>query len=416
MRRAPPRPGACAPPARATAICRCAGGPSAGDDALARLLRCASSCSFSASELGERRIRIGLLVAAVPALAAPLDVFRAQIRIALRTIAARPTRSDGRRVAAGSPALLRTVAAIAALGAPRMLRPIRALPALGLVAALADRGARGDGGRRSPPSGARSDTRRRVGDGRRGRARASAPTATAASAAAATGGACVCRGGRRWRRRAFVARLARMLVATAGPPDFDQFLGRGLGLRCDVRRWASGDGSGDACVGALPRPARPARLARRRRAPAPRCPPRRPAPQASARARDRLVSGHCRRVDHRLDGASRSSSIAASARSLGFNRKRRHGGVIARRSFRRSFRQASRVRRKASGDVGFRRQASEGDASGAATSAGTPPAQLARPRRRLGRLRPLLHAIAERAQDRGEVLARRAGQRGHRDR
>ena len=37
-------------------------------------------------------------------------------------------------------------------------------------------------------------------------------------------------------------------------------------------------------------------------------------------------------------------------------------------------------------------------------------------RRRLGRLRPLLHAIAERAQDRGEVLAGAAGQRRHRRR
>ena len=33
--------------------------------------------------------------------------------------------------------------------------------------------------------------------------------------------------------------------------------------------------------------------------------------------------------------------------------------------------------------------------------------------RRLDRLRPPLHAIAERAQDRGEVLAGRAGERGH---
>src|SRR5262249_30876519 len=64
-------------------------------------------------KLGERGVRVGLAIAAVPALAAALDVLRAQRRIAIRTIAAwRPL---------GALAALRPLPA-----APRLLRSRRA--------------------------------------------------------------------------------------------------------------------------------------------------------------------------------------------------------------------------------------------------------------------------------------------------
>src|SRR5437870_9079866 len=69
---------------------------------LSRLLAVRLELLLEGGELGERRIRIGLAVAAVPALPAPFDIFRAQRRIALRAIAARRairTVAASRRVA-----------------------------------------------------------------------------------------------------------------------------------------------------------------------------------------------------------------------------------------------------------------------------------------------------------------------------
>ena len=68
-------------------------------------------------ELGERRIRVGLAVAAVPAVAAALDVFRAQRRIAIRAFAVR-----------------------AALGALAVRRPIATLRSIEAFVARMTRG------------------------------------------------------------------------------------------------------------------------------------------------------------------------------------------------------------------------------------------------------------------------------------
>src|SRR4029077_9161653 len=82
-------------------------------------------------ELGERRIRIGLAVAALPAVAAPLDVFRAQRGVAIRPVA--PCRTLGTFAARWSLTARRTIAVFAA---PMTRGTIRARPALRLVAAV----------------------------------------------------------------------------------------------------------------------------------------------------------------------------------------------------------------------------------------------------------------------------------------
>ena len=195
---------------------------------LARLFRARLELLLERSELGERRIRIGRPVAAVPALAAPLDVFRAQVRIALRSIATRST--------VGTVAALRTIAAIGTIGAPRTVGTIRALPALitlisigttmapvaatTLATPLAFVGCRRwfdhGGRRRARTIGA--DRRRGIGGGSRERRSLRVPLWPALA------------------RSAFVAGLARMIVEAPGPPDLDHFLGCGLRCRGD-RRW-----------------------------------------------------------------------------------------------------------------------------------------------------------------------------------
>ena len=176
------------------------GAPVKCSPGLARLLGARLELLLERRELGERRIRIGRPVAAVPALAAPLDVFRAQIRIALRTIATRsrsgrsprcgrfqPLRRSprsgrsGRRARSGRSARCRRSAPSLPSGRP--WRPWRRRP-------LAAR------------SGLRRMSAMRSTTAAAGALAPSAPTAAAASeAAAASGGACVCRCGRRWRGR-----------------------------------------------------------------------------------------------------------------------------------------------------------------------------------------------------------------------
>src|SRR5262249_33045140 len=82
-------------------------------------------------ELGERRIGIGLAVATVPAVAPSFDVFRTQLRIALRPIPARGTLVPllARRPLAAS-------RRIETLGARRPRRPIEARPTLLRLGAL----------------------------------------------------------------------------------------------------------------------------------------------------------------------------------------------------------------------------------------------------------------------------------------
>src|SRR5262245_25610823 len=99
--------------------------------ASARLLGVRLELLLQRRELGERRIRVGLAVAAVPAVASPFDVFRAQRGIAIRPVAARG--------ALGTFAPRRSLAAwrtIALFAAPVTRRTIRARPALRLVAAV----------------------------------------------------------------------------------------------------------------------------------------------------------------------------------------------------------------------------------------------------------------------------------------
>src|SRR5260370_4193545 len=145
MPQASPPPSGCAPPARATAICRCAGGPTETLECrvsysenrfplfpdmrcLPRLLGVRLELLFQRRELGKRRIRIGFLVATVPAVAAPLDVLRAQRRIAIRTIAAR-------RPVGAVATVLAALLVIAALWATRPLRTLGA-PLVGTIRAL----------------------------------------------------------------------------------------------------------------------------------------------------------------------------------------------------------------------------------------------------------------------------------------
>src|SRR5260370_24623743 len=72
---------------------------------LPRLLGVRLELLFQRRELGKRRIRIGLLVAAVPALAASLDILGTQRRSAILTIPApRPVRA-GPAVAHGAATL-----------------------------------------------------------------------------------------------------------------------------------------------------------------------------------------------------------------------------------------------------------------------------------------------------------------------
>jgi hypothetical protein len=78
-----------------------------------RLLGIRLELLLERGELRERRIRIGLAVAAVPALASPLDVFRAQIRIALRTVA--PRGAVGTIAARGAAAAIPTILPVGAL-------------------------------------------------------------------------------------------------------------------------------------------------------------------------------------------------------------------------------------------------------------------------------------------------------------
>src|SRR5262249_32673098 len=99
--------------------------------ASARLLGVRLELLLQRRELGERRIRVGLAVAAVPAVAAPLDIFRAQRGIAIRPVAARA--SIGTFAPRRSLAAWRTIALFAA---PVTRRTIRARPALRLVAAV----------------------------------------------------------------------------------------------------------------------------------------------------------------------------------------------------------------------------------------------------------------------------------------
>src|SRR5712692_9672209 len=175
-------------------------------------------------QLGERRIRIGFFVATVPALASPLDVFRAQGRIAIRLIAAwSPVGAVATRRAGASLRAARTIRA------RRLISTIRALLTLGAILsilailavvtaipALVGRGRSIRSTRRGCRRSFGVDGSGPLGDG----------------------------GGRRLplrpalARTAFVARLAwMMLLAAAGPPDLDQFLRRRLRLRRDLRRW-----------------------------------------------------------------------------------------------------------------------------------------------------------------------------------
>jgi hypothetical protein len=185
---------------------------------LPRLLGVRLELLFQRRELGKRRIRIGFLVAAVPAVTAPLDVLRAQRRIAIRTIAARrPVGAVATVLAALLViAALRATRALRTLGAPlvgtiRALMTLRALVAIGarfMAAVLLGR-------------------RRSVGRPCRGRSRS-----VGADCRRAIGGGGSSGDGRRVglplrparARRTLGAWLARMVLLTAaGPPNLDEF-------------------------------------------------------------------------------------------------------------------------------------------------------------------------------------------------
>ena len=193
----------------------------------ARLLGVRLELLLEGRELGERRIGIGRLVA--PALAFALDVFRAQIRIAVGTITARRAIATRRAVTAGRTvgpgSAVGTIASLAAIGAVStiaMVAALRAAVALAIVTRRLGRcrsgGRVGGGGRCVAKCG-----RDGGGDGRRVRCglRPSLP------------------------RRAFAARLAgsrtvTVLVATPPrPPHFDELLLLGCGrrTRSDFGRW-----------------------------------------------------------------------------------------------------------------------------------------------------------------------------------
>src|SRR5262249_1760981 len=156
-------------------------------------------------ELGERRIRIGLAVAALPAVAAPLDVFRAQSGVAIRPVA--PRRTLGTFTARWSLTARRTIAVFAA---PMTRGTIRARPALRLVAAL-----RAGGGPAPRVAGVVRRRRRRIGTG------GGCGRLIGAGHGGLVGGGGG-RGGFGPALRpalAVRARPARVLLAAAGPPD-----------------------------------------------------------------------------------------------------------------------------------------------------------------------------------------------------
>jgi hypothetical protein len=179
-------------------------------------------------QLGEWRVRIGLAIAV--SIAAPLDVFGAQLRVPIRPITAwRAIGSFAASLSVRSIAPDRTFVAFS----PRPLIALRPLPiacdairtlarlgkfsAIGpAVAALAvirtlPRCRRSLGGRRGCGGVDAKRSRRIAGIGDRRRLR---PT-----------------------RLTLVARLARtMIVTTAGSPDFDEFLCRRRACSCDFLR------------------------------------------------------------------------------------------------------------------------------------------------------------------------------------
>src|SRR5262245_17377832 len=193
--------------------------------ASARLLGVRLELLLQRRELGERRIRVGLAVAAVPAVASPLDVFRAQRGIAIRPVAARG--------ALGTFAPRRSLAArrtIALFAAPVTRRPIRARLVLRLVAAV--------GTSLAPAprvAGVVRHRRRRGGTGGR------CCRLTGISRSGLVGGGGSGRGFGPAMRAALArstvrARPARVLLAAAGPPDVDEFRCGEVALRGGVVR------------------------------------------------------------------------------------------------------------------------------------------------------------------------------------
>ena len=171
-------------------------------------------------------------------------------------------------------------------------------------------------------------------------------------------------------RPAFMARLARMLVATGRPPNLDEFLGRKFCLGRDLRRrlrhrdvlrqsfGLHGDGKGWRFRHADHRL-------------------RRVGWRRSAHPLDRLAWRGCSRLDHRVFDCRRicRRCLRRFDRRFGpwftFNRRRRCDGVIGRGSLRRrSLHKRRRLRRR------FHRRG-----------------------RRFGGPRPLVHAVAERSQN-----------------
>src|SRR5262249_19062834 len=163
--------------------------------------------------LGERGVRVGPGIAAVPALAATLDVFRAQRRIAIRTIAARRPLGAlaARRPLPAAPRLLRSRRARSALMTPGAIPPPLPLtPFRAVGPAAGGRGGRGRGSGR--PRRGRCLAVGADGGFSDGRSRNELRPRLALGATLA--------------RPTFMARLARMLVATDRPPNLDEFLGR----------------------------------------------------------------------------------------------------------------------------------------------------------------------------------------------
>ena len=353
-------------------ICRKSG--SRFRDMLALSVLVAFELRLQGQQLGERRIRIGLLAAAAPRFGSR------QLRDG-RLSSPRSRSLKSRRAFAARAAIAarsrsgRSRAAALALGGGRPSPRLRAGLALRLAPAALPRRVRSPLTRGGGAADGR-DARWRSPSAGVASACGGLPSAAAAAAPRRQAGGRALRPARSRRRlRGCAVRLRggrRSLGRTAGPPHLDHL---GLGGRrsgCFGRSGAicvgaaasaagacgaaSADAAGSAATGGIDRRARLQRLrqARRRRL-------------GVGRERRRVFSGHRLRVGSTAGvSARRGCRLGAPATSAG---------------------------------------AAAGVAAGSADC---------RRRFRLRRFRPLLHAIAERAQDRGEVLARRAGERRHR--